>query len=67
MEGAGEHRAEGRRACAPGEDASGDLDREMVVNNGKFRCIDHIDALRRRADWPALAAAIRLETAESPP
>lgn len=62
-----EHSAEVLLAFAPVEDAIRDLDREMVVNNVKFRFIDHIDALRRRADWPALAAAIRLETAESPP
>ena len=62
-----EHSAGVLLAFAPVEDAIRKLDREMVVDNVKFRFIDHIDALRRRADWPALAAAIRLETAESPP
>jgi hypothetical protein len=61
-----EHSAEVLLAFAPVEAAIRDLDREMVVNNVKFRFIDHVDALRRRADWPALAAAIRLETAEPP-
>ncbi|MFQ5566134.1 MAG: esterase [Paracoccaceae bacterium] len=51
---------------APVERAIRDLDREMVVNNIRFRFIDHVDALRRRADWPALASAIGLETAEPP-
>ena len=53
-------------AFAPVEQAIRDLDREMVVNNVKFRFIDRVDALRRRADWPALAAAIRLAAAEPP-
>jgi len=61
-----EHSAEVLLAFAPVEDAIRKLDREMVVNNVKFRFIDHIDALRRRADWPALASAIRLAAAEPP-
>lgn len=45
-------------AYAPVEDAIREADREMVINNVKFRVIDHVDALRKRADWPALAAAL---------
>ena len=44
---------------APVEDAIREVDREMVTNNVQFRFIEHVEALRRRADWPALAAAIR--------
>ncbi|MHA1530018.1 MAG: esterase [Alphaproteobacteria bacterium] len=62
-----EHSAEVLLAFVPVEDAIRDLDREMVVNNVKFRFIGHVDALRRRADWPALASAIRLGSAEPPP
>lgn len=47
---------------APVEDAIRNLDREMVVNNIKFRFIEFIDTLRRRADWPALAAAMGMGT-----
>jgi hypothetical protein len=61
-----EHSAEVLLAFAPVEEAIRELDREMVVNNVKFRFIDHVDALRRRADWPALAAAIGLAAAEPP-
>jgi hypothetical protein len=61
-----EHSAEVLLAFAPVEDAIRGLDREMVVNNVKFRFIDHIDTLRRRADWPALASAIGLAAAEPP-
>jgi hypothetical protein len=61
-----EHSAEVLLAFAPVEAAIRDLDREMVVNNVKFRFIDQIDALRRRADWPALASALRPEVAEPP-
>lgn len=43
---------------APVEDAIRDLDREMVVNNVKFRFIEHVGALRLRIDWPVLAAAL---------
>lgn len=45
-------------AFAPVEDAIREADREMVVNNVKFRFIEHIDGLRKRTDWPALAAAL---------
>jgi len=55
-----EHGAEVLLAFAPVEDVIRRLDREMVVNNVKFRMIEHVDALRRRADWQALAAAINL-------
>ena len=51
-------------AFAPVEAAIRDLDREMVLNNVTFRFIDQVDALRARADWPALASAIRLAAAE---
>ena len=61
-----EHSAEVLLAFAPVEEAIRKHDREMVVNNVKFRFIDHVDALRRRTDWPALAAAIGLEAAEPP-
>jgi hypothetical protein len=64
VEDLSEHSAEVLLAFAPVEDAIRKLDREMVVNNVQFRFIDHVDALRRRTDWPALAAAIRLEAAE---
>jgi hypothetical protein len=60
-----EHGAEVLLAFAPVEDAIRKLDREMVVNNVKFRSIEHVETLRRRADWPALAAALRVE-AEQP-
>jgi hypothetical protein len=53
-------------AFVPVEDAIRDLDREMVLNNVTFRFIGHVDALRRRADWPALASALRPEAAEPP-
>jgi hypothetical protein len=61
-----EHGAGVLLAFAPVEEAIRKLDREMVVNNIKFRFIDHVDALRRRADWPALASALRPEVAEPP-
>ena len=61
-----EHSAEVLLAFAPVEQAIRELDREMVVNNVQFRFIDQVDALRRRADWPALASAIGLEAAEQP-
>jgi hypothetical protein len=60
-----EHGAEVLLAFAPVEETIRKFDREMVVNNVKFRFIEHVDALRRRADWRALAAAISLE-AEQP-
>jgi hypothetical protein len=60
-----EHAAEVLLAFAPVEEAIRKLDREMVVNNVKFRCIEQVDALRRRADWPALATRINME-AEGP-
>lgn len=44
---------------APVDDTIRELDRPMVTNNVKFRFIDHVDALRRRTDLPALAAALR--------
>lgn len=51
---------------APVEDAIRELDREMVTNNVAFRFIEHVSDMRRRADWAALAAAIRAaETAEA--
>jgi hypothetical protein len=56
------HSAEVILAYAPVEDRIRELDREMVTNNVKFRFIEQVDALRRRADWPALAAAIRMES-----
>lgn len=40
---------------APVDDTIRALDREMVTNNVAFRFIDQVDALRRRADWAALA------------
>lgn len=43
---------------APVEDRIRKLDREMVTNNVKFRFIEHVDGLRRRIDWAALAADI---------
>ncbi|HUS52949.1 MAG TPA: esterase [Thermohalobaculum sp.] len=55
-----EHGAEVLLEFAPVEDRIRRFDREMVVNNVTFRVIDHIDALRRRADWQALATAINL-------
>ncbi len=33
-------------------------DREMVFNNVEFRFIEHVDGLRRRMDFPALARAL---------
>ena len=45
-------------AFAPVEDAIREADREMVVNNVKFRVIDYVAELRKRTDWPALAAAL---------
>jgi hypothetical protein len=59
-----EHGADVLLAFAPVEDIIRKFDREMVVNNVKFRFIEHVDGLRRRADWPALAAAINLEAAQ---
>jgi len=41
------------------------LDHEMVTNNVKFRFIEHVDDLRRRVDWPALAAEIRMAAESS--
>ena len=60
-----EHSAETLLAFAPVEEAIRKLDREMVVNNVKFRFIEHIDALRRRVDWPELATRISI-AAEGP-
>lgn len=48
---------------APVEDAIREADREMVMNNVQFRFIDHVADLRRRADWPALAARLAAEGA----
>ena len=45
-----EHSAGVLLAFAPVEAAIRGLDREMVVNNVKFRFIDHVDALRRRGE-----------------
>ena len=59
-----EHGAEVLLEFAPVEDRIRKYDREMVVNNVKFRVIEHIDALRRRADWQALAAAINLQATQ---
>jgi len=59
-----EHSAEVLLAFAPVEDAIRKHDREMVVNNVKFRFIEYVDGLRRRADWPALAAAISMAAEE---
>ena len=56
-----EHSAGVLLEFAPVDETIRNLDREMVVNNVKFRFIEFIDALRRRADWPALAAAISIE------
>lgn len=56
------HGADILLAFAPVEENIRKFDREMVMNNIKFRVIEHVDALRRRADWPALAAAIDQET-----
>ena len=53
-----EHSAEVLLEFTPVDETIRKLDREMVVNNVKFRFIGFIDALRRRADWPALATAI---------
>lgn len=44
---------------APVDEIIREVDREMVVNNVKFRFIDHVTDLRRRTDWPSLAAAAR--------
>ncbi len=43
---------------APVEEAIRAADREMVVNNVRFRFIDYCTALRRRLDHAALAEAI---------
>jgi hypothetical protein len=59
-----EHSAETLLAFAPVEEAIRKHDCEMVVNNVKFRFIEHVDALRRRADWPALANRISMEAEE---
>lgn len=59
-----EHSAGVLLAFAPVEEKIREHDREMVVNNVKFRFIEHVDALRRRVDWPALAAATGVETEE---
>ena len=59
-----EYSAETLLAFVPVEEAIRKLDREMVVNNVKFRFIEHIDALRRRVDWPALATRISMEAEE---
>ena len=56
-----EHSAEILLAFAPVEEMIRKVDREMVVNNVQFRFIEYVDALRRRTDWPALAAAISRE------
>jgi hypothetical protein len=60
-----EYSAETLLAFAPVEEAIRKIDHEMVVNNVKFRFIEHVDALRRRADWPALATRISMETGEA--
>lgn len=44
---------------APVDDTIREADREMVMNNVKFRFIDHVGELRQRMDRPALSAAIR--------
>jgi hypothetical protein len=58
------HSAEVILEFAPVEDRIRELDREMVTNNVTFRFIEQVDALRRRADWPGLAAAIPPVTGE---
>jgi len=55
-----EDSAEVLLAFAPVEPAIRALDREMVVNNVKFRFIEHLESLRRRADWPELATLISM-------
>ena len=65
VEDLGGHSAGTRLAFAPVEEAIRKLDREMVGNNVKFRFIEHIDALRRRVDWPELATRISI-AAEGP-
>ncbi len=46
---------------APVDAAIREADREMVANNLKLRFIEHVGELRRRTDWPALAASMRAE------
>ena len=50
---------------APVDEIIRDVDREMVMNNVKFRFIDHVTDLRRRIDWPALAAAVSAAAEEA--
>ncbi len=49
---------------APVDESIRAFDREMVMNNVKFRFIDQVTDLRRRCDWPALAAAARAAAPE---
>jgi hypothetical protein len=49
------HSAEVILEFAPVEDRIRALDHEMVTNNVKFRFIEHVDGLRKRLDWAALA------------
>lgn len=51
---------------APVDDTIREVDREMVMNNVKFRFIDHVGELRRRLDRPALVAAIRSAAGVAP-
>ena len=51
---------------APVDEIIRETDREMVTNNVKLRFIDHVTDLRRRADWPALAASVRAEAGVAP-
>ena len=48
---------------APVDEIIRGVDREMVTNNVKFRFIDQVTELRRRIDWPALAAAVAADGA----
>ena len=48
---------------APVDETIREFDREMVMNNVKFRFIDQVTELRRRTDWPAVAAAARAAVA----
>lgn len=51
---------------APVEPAIRDSDRQMVVNNTCLRFIEHVDALRRRVEWPELAADIAGQLSPAP-
>jgi len=51
--------------CAPVTEEIRALDRSMVINNVKFRCIEQVQQLRQRADWPALMASVTMVADES--